>query len=240
MSPTALAAAKAAAAAAAAKAAAVTGKPGIAPLPAPIPAAVSAANTPSWLKGSYRPSSVAPLPQLSAVETWCAERLEAIKATVEGKSNAVSELRKVMEDLDSAKVVDEITLVGTIRKDYWKARERQRKAASDLKRAEREVQRIEMHSAHIDGKINRLRSYARFIEGGWKDESTLESKNDSDVDKGGGNENEDVQNGKRDLNDETDDQTKEKKQMELARVEPVSSMEVSNDTPKQVTWDGGL
>lgn len=96
--------------------------------------------------------------------------------TVDGKSDAVPELKKVMEDLDTEKVGDEIALIATIRKDYWKSREKQRKMVAELKRWEREVQRIEMHSAHIDGKISRLRSYARFIDGGWKDESALERK----------------------------------------------------------------
>lgn len=228
MSPNALAAAKAAAG----------GKPGIVPLPAPMPTAVPAAHTPSWLKGSYRPQSVASVPQPTTVENWCAERLEAIKSTVEGKSNAVPELRKVMEDLDSVKVLDEITLVGNIRKDYWKARERQRKAAADLKRAEREVQRIEMHSAHIDGKINRLRSYARFIEGGWKDESTLESKTGNDHDKDGDNDNDDVQNGKGDSNDDINEQAKEKKRVEQGHGGLTSNVELSSDAPKHVTIDG--
>lgn len=230
MSPNALAAAKAAA----------VGKPGIVPLPAPMPTTVPAAHTPSWLKGSYRPQSVSAVPQPTTVENWCTERLEAIKTTVEGKSNAVPELRKVMEDLDSAKVLDEITLVGTIRKDYWKARERQRKAAAELKRTEREVQRIEMHSAHIDGKINRLRSYARFIEGGWKDESTLESTTGNDDDKNGDNANDDAQNGKGDSNDDINEQAKEKEQVEQGHDGPVSNRELPIDASKQLTTDGGM
>lgn len=143
------------------------------PLPISSPM-MTGAQTPSWLKGTYRPQPPS-TPQPTTVESWCKDRIEAIKATVECKSDAVPELRKVMDDLDSTKVVDEIALISNIRKDCWKARERQRKAVLELRRAEREVQRISSHSAHINGKIARLRCYARFIEGGWKDESAFEN-----------------------------------------------------------------
>lgn len=152
-------------------------KPAVTPIP--LSASVSGAQTPSWLKGTYRPQPPPPATQPDTIETWCKERLEAIKATVESKSDAVPELRKVMDDLDSTKVADEIALISSIRKEYWKARERQRKASGELRRAEREVQRIDMHSAHIDSKIARLRSYARFIEGGWVEDPVSDNKSKS-------------------------------------------------------------
>lgn len=159
--------------------AAAASKPGGVKPPVPLPIAspvISGAQTPSWLKGGYQHRQTAPaVPQPTTVESWCKDRIENITATVEGRSDAVPELRKVMDDLDYAKVEDEVALIGSVRKEYWKARERQRKALVDLDRAEREVQRISSHSAHIDGKIARLRGYARFIEGGWKDESELDN-----------------------------------------------------------------
>lgn len=155
------------------------GKSGTVKPAVPIPIAspvIAGAQTPSWLKGGYQHRQPTPtVTQPTTVESWCKDRLENIKATVEGRSDTVPELRKVMDDLDYVKVGDEIALIGSIRKEYWKAKERQRKALMDLHRAEREVQRINSHSAHINGKIARLRGYARFIEGGWKDESELDN-----------------------------------------------------------------
>lgn len=134
----------------------------------PSSASGGGAQTPSWLKGTYRAATPAsPHPQPTTVESWCKQRVDSISATVDGTSDALPELRKVMESLDYGKIEKEIEVVCAIRKEFWKARERQRKAASDLRRVEREVQRNDSHAAHINGKIARLRSYARFIDAGW-------------------------------------------------------------------------
>lgn len=110
----------------------------------------------------------------TTVDQWCAERIDAIKATVDGKGEGLPELRRVMEVLDSAKVADEIAVISNIRKEYWKTRERQRKAVMELRRAEREVQRIGLPASQIESKINRLSRYARFIESGWQDGQLLD------------------------------------------------------------------
>lgn len=99
--------------------------------------------------------------------------MEAIKATIEGKGDGLRDLKKLMVDLDYESVADEITMLASIRKEFWKVRDRQRKAAAELCRAERAVDRIDLHAAQIDGKINRLKGYVRFIEGGWLDETLL-------------------------------------------------------------------
>lgn len=83
------------------------------------------------------------------------------------------DLKKLMVDLDYESVADEITLLASFRKDFWKVRERQRKVAAELWRSERAVDRIDLHTVQIDGKINRLKGYVRFIEGGWVDERVL-------------------------------------------------------------------
>lgn len=143
----------------------------------PIAAVVTtAAGTPSWLKGTYRPQPPPPPPArtaAAAVDHWCKERIDNIKATIEGKSDALRDLKKVMADLEYAAIQDEIALISSIRQDFWKARERQRKASADLLKAEAEIHRIDLHAAQIDGKINRLKSYVKFIEGGWTDEGVL-------------------------------------------------------------------
>lgn len=79
-----------------------------------------------------------------------------------------------MTDLDSKSVPGEIQVLRNLRKDYWKAMERQKKATMDLRKAERDVLRIDLPAMHIESKINRLRSYAKFIESGWVDEEALD------------------------------------------------------------------
>lgn len=137
---------------------------------------VAGAGTPSWLKGTYRPQPPPPPPVLTgaaAIELWCKERIDLIKATIEGKSDGIRELKKVITDLDRSAIPEEMSLISSIRKEFWNARERQRKAASDLSRAECEIHRIDLQAAQVDGKINRLKSYVKFIEGGWSDDSVL-------------------------------------------------------------------
>ncbi|KAI0565035.1 hypothetical protein FGB62_22g538 [Gracilaria domingensis] len=154
---------------------------------APISITPSAPNTPSWLKGTYKPqppSSTA----LSTVEQWCEHRVSAIKATVEdtvteGNTDEIPELRKVMMDLDSKSVPNEIQALRSLRKDYWRAVDRQKKALAELRKAEREVMRIEPPAMHIESKISRLRRYAKFIESGWMDENVLDiSKSNKQID----------------------------------------------------------
>ncbi|CAN8075263.1 unnamed protein product [Agarophyton chilense] len=156
--------------------------------PAPISVSPSAPNTPSWLKGTYKPQPPSAAP-LSTVEQWCEHRISAIKATVddtqtEGNVDDIPELRKVMTDLDSKSIPDEIQVLQGLRKDYWRAVERQKKAMSELRKAEREVMRIEPPAMHIESKISRLRRYAKFIESGWMDEDVLDitkSDNNGDI-----------------------------------------------------------
>lgn len=81
-----------------------------------------------------------------------------------------------MDTLDARTIPDEIALIRTIRKDYWRCRERQRRSVSEMLKAEREVMRSDLHAAHIDGKIYRLRGYAKFIDGGWVNENVLDVK----------------------------------------------------------------
>ena len=136
---------------------------------------IPSTNTPSWLKGNYtyRPQS-SPIssssPSMLTVEDYCKTRIRDIKQTIEGENDTVPELRKVMIDLESSKICDEINLISSIRKEFWQTRKRQRKAAAELRKIEREIRRINIHSDHINGKINRLRAYAKFIESGWQDE----------------------------------------------------------------------
>lgn len=199
---------------------------------------MTGAQTPSWLKGTYRPQPPS-APQPTTVESWCKDRIEAIKATVECKSDAVPELRKVMDDLDSTKVVDEIALISSIRKDCWKARERQRKAVLELRRAEREVQRINSHSAHINGKIARLQCYARFIEGGWKDESTLDNHlKDKETDSG---IKDDAHDKNRDIGHSSNEISSERKdRAEKENAGPARSFDERLDRPHRRLSDGEM
>eukprot|EP00178_Gracilaria_changii_P014077 TRINITY_DN3994_c0_g1_i1.p2 TRINITY_DN3994_c0_g1~~TRINITY_DN3994_c0_g1_i1.p2 ORF type:complete len:295 (-),score=46.55 TRINITY_DN3994_c0_g1_i1:1466-2350(-) len=145
---------------------------------APISISAPTPNTPSWLKGTYKPQPPSATP-LSTVEQWCEHRINAIKATVEdtaseGNDDDIPELRKVMTDLDSKSVPNEIEVIRSLRKDYWRAVERQKKAMNELRKAEREVMRIDPPATHIESKISRLRRYAKFIESGWIDEDVLD------------------------------------------------------------------
>lgn len=78
-----------------------------------------------------------------------------------------------MQELDVPAISEEINQIVSLRKEFWKARERQRKAEARLSSAEREVFKIDLQMDHIDTKISRLRGYVRFIEGGWSDERVL-------------------------------------------------------------------
>lgn len=146
--------------------------------PTPITISPSAPNTPSWLKGNYKPQPPSATP-LSTVEQWCEHRLSAIKATIEensteGGTDDIPALRKVITDLDSKSVPAEIQVLRNLRKDYWKAIDRQKKAMTELRKAERDVLRIDLPAMHIESKISRLRSYAKFIDSGWVDEEALD------------------------------------------------------------------
>lgn len=146
------------------------------PIIAPVPLPITSGNTPSWLKGGYRPQpppSPSTLVGPAAVETWCKERIELIKSVIDGKSESLRDLRKVMQELDVPAISEEIAQIRSIRTDFWKARERQRKSEAQLTNAEGEVFRIDLQMDHINSKINRLRGYVRFIEGGWSDERVL-------------------------------------------------------------------
>ena len=128
-------------------------------------------STPSWLKGAYRAASQpASAPPPTTTESWCKQRLDAIKATVEG-GDSVPELRKVMDNLEYSKIDREIETVRKIRREFWLMRERQQKAAAELRRAEREVHKYDAQASHTHGKVARLRSYEKFIEAGWVDEN---------------------------------------------------------------------
>lgn len=82
-----------------------------------------------------------------------------------------------MMDLDVDATSEEVARVAGIRREFWKARERQRKAAAELMKFEREVQRKDLQAAQINGKIERMQGYVRFIEGGWVDERVLAAPN---------------------------------------------------------------
>ena len=138
--------------------------------------AIPGAQKTSWLVVGYylRPPG-ASVWLGKTVDSWCKERIETITATMDRFSDSVAELRKVMEDLDCAKVADEIAVVGSIWKEIWNVRERHRKMVGELHSAEREGCRTENHAAHMDGKIARLRGYARCIERGWMEEPDINS-----------------------------------------------------------------
>jgi hypothetical protein len=104
-----------------------------------------------------------------SLETWCKLRLEAIATTVAG-GDAVPELKRVMDRLEVGRFSKQRVSLKKIRVDKWNAIKRSRKAHMDLLKYQREMIKIDAQAAHIDAKIARLQSYARFIEMGWRED----------------------------------------------------------------------
>lgn len=81
-----------------------------------------------------------------------------------------------MNDLDARKVIEELEQSEGIRDEFWRARERERRALYELRKIEREGVRIDLPRGNIEGKLKRLKIYSKYIESGWTDQSGLEEE----------------------------------------------------------------
>lgn len=103
------------------------------------------------------------------VEAWCKARVESMQLVVDGgNADSLPGLKKVMEDLEYAKISLENDLIRKARRERWRCEERMLKTKREIVKSQREVWKIEVHSQHVDAKIARLRSYAQFIENKWQ------------------------------------------------------------------------
>lgn len=156
-------------------------------------------QTPAWLKGGYAPRSSAAnsgnaigsagigedglgsgggtkgsstptvLFTKQGQEIWAKKRYDVILATVKG-DDTIAELRAVIVDQLKVPALEKHReSLRRIRKEKWAARERARGTLADLNKLQRELTKTATHAAHVDAKIERLRSYSRYIENGWKD-----------------------------------------------------------------------
>jgi len=129
-------------------------------------------------------SSISPsVPVITAagsIQAYCKDRLDTICAVVDSTctTDAIPELRKVMENLEYSKIDIENEIANKARQERIRAYRRIEKSRRELRKAERHLLNVDLQAQHIESKIRRLSEYSAFIENKWRDAD--DSNNSSD------------------------------------------------------------